>query len=74
MSSSGLFGMVYEHLSRCFIPEDPSLGFLKLFQVAFVTRGVIFKLTTLLLGVNKLLAMAKDTSGLHHIAIGKVVL
>jgi hypothetical protein len=27
-----------------------------------------------LLGVNKLLAMAKDTSGLHHIAIGKVVL
>jgi hypothetical protein len=31
LSSSGLFGMLYEHLSRCFIPKDPSSGFLKLF-------------------------------------------
>jgi hypothetical protein len=25
------FKMVYEYLSRCFILEDPSLGFLELF-------------------------------------------
>jgi hypothetical protein len=66
--------MVYEHLSGCFILEDPSLGFLKLFQVVFVARGAIFKSMALLLGVNKLLAMAKDIGGLHPIAIAKVVL
>jgi hypothetical protein len=27
LSSGGVFGMVYEHLLRCFIPEDPFLGF-----------------------------------------------
>jgi len=31
--SGGLFGMVYEHLLRCFILEDQSLGFSKLLQV-----------------------------------------
>ncbi len=42
LSSSGLFGMVYEHFSRCFISEDPSLRFLKLFQVvSTIARGDI---------------------------------
>ncbi len=31
LSSSGLSGMVYEHLSRCFIPKDPSSRLLELF-------------------------------------------
>jgi hypothetical protein len=31
LSSSGLSRMVYEHLSICFIPEDPSLEFLEFF-------------------------------------------
>jgi len=31
LSLSGLFGMVYEHFLGCFIPKDPSLGFLELF-------------------------------------------
>ncbi len=31
LSLGGFFGMVYEHFSRYFIPEDPSLGFLELF-------------------------------------------
>jgi hypothetical protein len=29
---SGLLKMVYEHLSRCFIPKDPSSEFSKLLQ------------------------------------------
>jgi hypothetical protein len=33
LSSGGLYGMVYEHLSNYFILEDPSLGFSKLFQM-----------------------------------------
>jgi hypothetical protein len=41
----GLFGMVYEHLSGCFTLDDPSLGFLKLFQnVNTIACGDILKL------------------------------
>ncbi len=71
--SNGVSGMVYEHLERCFILEDPSLGFSKLFQIVVVACGVIFKSVALMLGVNKLLAMAKNISGLHLITIGKVI-
>jgi hypothetical protein len=70
---SGLLGMVYEHLLGCFIPEDPSSGFSKLFQAAtIVVYGDIFKLMALVLGVSKLLVMAKDTNGLCHIVVGEV--
>ncbi len=63
--------MVYEHLSKCFIPKDPSLRFSKLFQIAIVVaRGDIPRL--LMLGASRLLAMANDTDGLHPIAIGVV--
>jgi hypothetical protein len=68
--SSGLYGMVYEHISRCFIPEDPSLGFSDV--VAIVVRMDIFKLVVIMLGVNKLLAMTKDISGLCPIVISDV--
>jgi len=52
--------MVYEHLSRCFIPKDPFLGFSKLFQtIVVVAHGDIRRSMTLLLGANKLLAMTK---------------
>jgi len=66
--------MAYEHLSRCLILEDPSLRFLKLFQVVATTiiHGDILRSMALVLGVNKLLATIKDTSGLHLIIIGKV--
>jgi hypothetical protein len=65
--------MVYEHLSRCFIPEDPYSRFLKLFQiVAVIAAGHILRLVALVLGVNKLLAMEKDIGGLCPIAIGEV--
>ncbi len=66
--------MVYEYLSRCFILKDPSLKFLKLFQVVTTTIacGDILRSMALMLGVNKLLAMAKDTSGIHPITVSKV--
>jgi len=64
LSLSELSKMVYEHLSRCFIWEDPSLGFSKLFQVVtVVVCGDIFKLVALMLGANILLAMVKDIGG-----------
>jgi hypothetical protein len=64
--------MVYEHLSKCFIPKDPSLGFSELFQV--VVYGDILKSMALKLRASKLLAMAKCTSGFCPIIIGKVFL
>jgi hypothetical protein len=71
---NGFFGMVYEHFLGCFIPEDPSLGFSKLFQTVVIVHGVIFRLVALMLGVSKLLTMAKDTSGLYPIVVGEVFL
>jgi len=56
LSLKGLSGMVYEHLSRCFIPKDPSSRFSKLLQsiiiVAHIPRSM-----ALMLGVNRLLVM-----------------
>ncbi len=67
--------LTYEHLSGCFILEDPSLGFSELFQVAAIAiRGDILRLMALVLGASRLLAIAKDISGLCHIAIGEVFL
>ncbi len=64
--------MVYEHLSKCFIPEEPSSEFLKLFQaVVAITRGDILRSVALMMGVNRLLAMAKDTNFLHPIVVSK---
>jgi hypothetical protein len=74
LSSDELFGMVYEHLSGCFIPEDPSSGFLKLFQVVILVRGDIPWSMVLMLGVNRLLVMAKDTGGLHPIIVREMFL
>jgi len=61
---NGLFGMVYEHIFWCFILEDPSLGFLELFQATIVVAcGYIPKLVALVMGVNRLLAMEKNFKG-----------
>ncbi len=71
--SSGFSGMVFEHLSGCFILENPFSWFSKLFQVvAIVVCGDIPRLVASMLGVSKLLAMAKNIGGLCPIAIGKV--
>jgi hypothetical protein len=66
--------MVCEHLLGCFILKDPSSGFLELFQVIVVVCGDIPKLVAIVLGSNKLLVMAKDTSGLCFIVVSKVFL
>jgi hypothetical protein len=73
LSLGGLFGMIYEHIWGCFILKDPSSRFLELFQIVDdVAHGDIPRLVALVLGVNKLLVMAKDTDGFRLIAIGKV--
>jgi hypothetical protein len=65
--------MVYEHLSRCFILEDPFSRFLKLFQVIIiVVCGDIFKLVAPMPRANILLAMAKDNVGLYPIVTSEV--
>ncbi len=53
LSSGGFFGMVYEYLSRCFILEDRSLGFLKLFQVivTIIHRGIP-RLVAIMMGLT----------------------
>jgi hypothetical protein len=67
--------MVYEHLSRCFILEDPSSGFSKLFQVVVaIIREDIPRSVALMLGAKKLLAMAKDTGGFRPIVVNEVFL
>jgi hypothetical protein len=67
--------MVYEHLSRCFIPKDPSLRFLKLFQVIVViAHGDILKLVALMLRASRLLLMAKETRAFRPIVVGKMCL
>jgi len=73
--SSGLFGMVYEYFLRCFRLEDPSLEFSKLFQIVFtIAHGDIPKSVVLLLGVNRLVALVKDTKCFCSIAISEVFL
>jgi hypothetical protein len=65
--------MVYKHFLGCFILEDPSSRFLELIQVAIiVARGDIPRSVALVMGVNKLLAMAKDFGGFRPIARGEV--
>ncbi len=58
-----------------FHTKGPILRVSKLFQiVAIVTCGDIPRSVALVLGANKLLAMAKDINGLRFIAIGEVFL
>jgi hypothetical protein len=69
----GLSKMVYEHFSIWFILEDPSSKKLELFQAtAIVTYVDIPRSVALVLGANRLLAMTKDTGGLHLITVGGV--
>jgi hypothetical protein len=53
LCSGELFGMIYGHLLGCFILEDPSSGFSKLFQaVTTIACGDILRLVALLLGLT----------------------
>jgi hypothetical protein len=64
--------MVYEHLLECFIPKDSSSRFSELFQVVVVAHGDIPRSVALMLGVNKLLATAKDSRGFRPITVNKM--
>jgi len=73
LSSGGLSRMVYEHFLIWFILEDPSSKKLELFQAtAIVAYADIPRSVALVLGANRLLAMTKDTGGLHLITVGGV--
>jgi hypothetical protein len=75
LSLSGLFRMVYEHLLGCFIPKDPSSGFLELFQVAVVVvHGDMLKVMALMLGANILLVVVKDFGGIRLIIVNEMFL
>jgi hypothetical protein len=72
---SEFFGMVYEHFLGCFILEDPSSRFSKLIQVVvIVVWGDILRSVALVLGANKLLAMAKDIDNLHPVVVSEMFL
>ncbi len=65
LALGGFSLMVYEHLSRCFIPKDPFSRFSKLFQVVIiVAHGDILKSVAIMLGATRLLPMVKDINGL----------
>jgi len=75
LSLGGISKMVYEHLSRCFILEDPSSRFLELFQaIITVAHGDTLKSMAQVLKASKLLATVKDTGGLCPIVVGKMFL
>jgi hypothetical protein len=66
--------MVYEQFLKCFIPKDPSLRLLELFQAVIIACGDIFRSVALVLGASILLVMAKDTGGLRPIVVNEVFL
>jgi hypothetical protein len=71
--SNGLFGMVYEHMSNCFILEDSSSRFFELFKVAIaIACGDISRLVALVLGTSRLLAITKNLKSLRPIVVGKM--
>ncbi len=59
---------------KCFIPKDPSLTSLELFQIAIVARGDIFRIMDLMFEVSVLLVMAKNIGGLRLIVVNEVFL
>jgi hypothetical protein len=71
--SNGLFGMVYEHMSKCFIPEDSSSRFLELSKVAIaIAHGDISRLVALVLRASRLLAITKKLKSLCPTVVGKM--
>jgi len=72
-SLDGLFGMLYEHILRCFIVEDPSSRYSKLFHaIVIVVCGDMFISVALMQRASKLLVIVKDTCGLCRIIVGKM--
>jgi hypothetical protein len=70
--TSGLYGMVLEHLQDYFHPEDSTNGFFQLFQLCFhITHGHIPPQIAHVLGACSFLAMTKPSNGVHPIVVGE---
>jgi hypothetical protein len=74
LSTSGSFGMVFEHLWDFFHPKDFVSGFPHLFQLCFhIAQGHISHWITHIFAVACLLAMTKPLGGIYPIAVGETL-
>jgi hypothetical protein len=74
LSASGPFGMGFEHLQDCFHPEDSASGFFQLFQLCFhIAQCHIPLQIACVLGIVRILAMTKPSSGVHPIVMGETL-
>ncbi len=72
LSTSGHSRMVFEHLLKCFHPEDSACGFPQLFQFcSHITQGHIPPQIAHVLGAVHFLTMTKPLGGVHLIAMGE---
>ncbi len=72
--TSGLFGMVFEHLQNHFHLENSMNGFPQFFQLCFhITQGHIPPQIAHVLGTTHLLTMTKLSGGVHPIVMGEAL-
>jgi hypothetical protein len=70
--TSGLYGMVLEHLQDYFHLKDSANGFFQLFQLCFhIAHGHTPPQIARVLEANHLLTMIKPSSGIHPIVVGE---
>jgi hypothetical protein len=74
LSVIGLFRMVFEHLQRCFHPEDSMSEFPQLFQLCFhIAKGHIAPQIAHVLSTVCLLTMNKPLGGICPIIVGETL-
>jgi hypothetical protein len=74
LSTSGFFGIVFEHFQDYFHPKNLANGFPQLFQLCFyIAQGHIPPQIAHVLKVAHLLAMTKPLSGVCPIAMGEAL-
>jgi len=66
LSTSGPYGMVFEHLQNCFHPKDSTSGFFQLLQLCFhIAQGHISPWITHVFRMAHLLALTKPLDGIR---------
>ncbi len=74
LSTSGPFGMIFEHLRDCFHPKNSVVGFFQWFHFYFhIAHDHISLRITHVFGVACLLAMTKLSGGVCPIVVGKTL-
>jgi hypothetical protein len=74
LSTSGLCGVFFEHLWKCFHVEDLTNGFPQSFQLCFhIAHGHIPPQIACVLGVACFLTMTKHSSEVHPIIVGETL-